>query len=104
MQKSVEKPQGWDIDVYRRQFYVSRVRLNVVSSVLSIPYCYHLYHSVKEIWREKKETNSVSKEKFVKIALVDVAILFSGMVTYAVLLRGKLKITPRFSNKSNTKS
>eukprot|EP00026_Physarum_polycephalum_P022868 Phypoly_transcript_27332.p1 GENE.Phypoly_transcript_27332~~Phypoly_transcript_27332.p1 ORF type:complete len:102 (+),score=14.12 Phypoly_transcript_27332:75-380(+) len=100
METPGKKVAGWDISVFKKQFYISTGRARVFLGVVSLPFIYN-YISVARELRENKEKNN-GRFKFtpkdaVRIFGVDfVAITFS-IVSYIVLKqRGGLSITRRY--------
>ena len=89
---------GWDVDVFKKQFYLSRRNFNYTMGLLSVPYCIHVFNSVMKIREIKKETGKIDKKEFSKLAITDTTLMLGGMIAYAFLLRkGNMKINPRFS-------
>eukprot|EP01111_Echinosteliopsis_oligospora_P008905 TRINITY_DN2511_c0_g1_i1.p1 TRINITY_DN2511_c0_g1~~TRINITY_DN2511_c0_g1_i1.p1 ORF type:complete len:115 (+),score=11.73 TRINITY_DN2511_c0_g1_i1:106-450(+) len=90
---------GWQISVFTKQFFLSKTRLNVIGSVISLPFIYNWFSTGKKIYDTKKTNGGKIKIKPAdagRMFGLDLAVMVVGLSAYMLLKsRAGLSITAK---------
>ncbi len=94
-----KKLTGLDITLFNKRYFASMMRVNVVATVISIPYLYNLYTVASAIRNKKKETGQIklTPSDALRLFGTDFVIMTVGLVSYLVLKqKGGLQVAGRY--------
>jgi uncharacterized membrane protein len=93
--------KGWDITLFNKQYFFSKMKFNVITTIISIPYLLNAISTFKHI-KENKEKNGgrlkMTPGDAVRLFGIDFVLLTVGLVGYVFLKqKGGLIVVARHS-------
>jgi len=95
---SAPKHLGWDVKLFNRSFFVSKLMFNGVITLVSIPWMINAWSVLKPVRERKKETGriQIKRDEALRLFGTDAGILTLGVIMFAVLRsKGGLQVTKR---------